>query len=151
MTTENQVEILVIGSGFGGAVAARRLSEAGRQVLMLERGPWRDTVPMRSTGMDQLSPLPQGAKALTYGLRSVRSHLFKGEVVFNRKGFVEAYLGSGINIVCSSNVGGGSHIYAAVLGRPFNPGYWNDRHPEISQSLMDSYYDEMLTLLNARP
>ncbi|MEM5373088.1 GMC family oxidoreductase, partial [Paraburkholderia azotifigens] len=42
-------------------------------------------------------------------------------------------------------------IYAAVLGRPFNPGYWNDRHPEISQSLMDSYYDEMLTLLNARP
>ncbi|MEM5373162.1 GMC oxidoreductase, partial [Paraburkholderia azotifigens] len=42
-------------------------------------------------------------------------------------------------------------IYAEVLGRPFNPGYWNDRHPEISQSLMDSYYDEMLTLLNARP
>ncbi|WP_081074529.1 GMC oxidoreductase [Burkholderia cepacia] len=148
---KNEVEILVIGSGFGGSIAAKRLAEAGRNVLMLERGPWRNTVPIRSTGIKEVSPLPQGVNAFTHGLRSVRSRFFKGEVVFNKKGFVEVYAGDGINVICSSNVGGGSHIYAAVLGRPFNPQYWNNRHPEISQEAMDKYYDEILNLLAARP
>ncbi|MEM5312542.1 GMC oxidoreductase [Paraburkholderia sp. JHI869] len=148
---EDQVEILIIGSGFGGAVAAKRLAEAGRNVLMLERGPWRNTVPMQSTGIGDLAPLPQGRHAFTYGVRSIRSRFLKNEIVLNRKGFVEAYLGDGVNVICSSNVGGGSHIYAAVLGRPSDPNYWNGRHPDISQDQMGRYYDEMLTLLGARP
>ena len=48
---KTQAEIVVIGSGFGGAIAAKRLADAGRDVLMLERGPWRDTVPNRSVGL----------------------------------------------------------------------------------------------------
>lgn len=151
MVMKNEVEILVIGSGFGGSVAAKRLSEAGRDVLMLERGPWRNTVPMRSTGMDDLAPLPQGTKAFTYGLRSIGAGFLKNEIVLNKKGFVEAYVGDGINVICSSNVGGGSHIYGAMLGRPAKPNYWDDRHPDISQAYMDKYYDEMLALLDARP
>ncbi|MEM5435854.1 GMC oxidoreductase [Paraburkholderia diazotrophica] len=148
---DDRVEILVIGSGFGGAIAAKRLAEAGRDVLMLERGPWRNTVPMQSSGMDELAPLPQGRHAFTYGLRSVRSRFFKGEMLLNKRGFVEAYLGKGINVICSSNVGGGSHIYAAVLGRPFDPRYWDHWDPRISQEHMESYYDEILALLDARP
>ncbi|AFQ51129.1 hypothetical protein GEM_4740 [Burkholderia cepacia GG4] len=148
---ENEVEILVIGSGFGGSISAKRFAEAGRNVLMLERGPWRNTVPIRSTGIEDLSPLPQGVKAFTHGLRSVRSRFIEREFVFNKRGFVEVYVGDGINVICSSNVGGGSHIYAAVLGKPFNPGYWSNRHPEISQEGMDKYYDEILGFLAARP
>ncbi|PTB19005.1 GMC family oxidoreductase [Trinickia symbiotica] len=147
---DKQVEILVIGSGFGGAVAARRLAEAGRNVLMLERGPWRNTVPIRSTGIEDLAPLPQGSQAFTYSLRSIRAHFIKDEFLLNKKGFVEVYLGDGINVICSSNVGGGSHIYAGMLGRPSDPNYWDDRHPGISREHMDKYYDEILTLLAAR-
>ena len=33
-------EVLVIGSGAGGAVTASRLAEAGRSVLVVEEGPW---------------------------------------------------------------------------------------------------------------
>jgi choline dehydrogenase-like flavoprotein len=33
-------EVLVIGSGAGGAVTAARLAEAGRSVLVVEEGPW---------------------------------------------------------------------------------------------------------------
>lgn len=38
----NQYDVAIIGSGFGGAVTACRLSEAGRRVVVLERGrEWR--------------------------------------------------------------------------------------------------------------
>ncbi|MGY6028551.1 GMC family oxidoreductase [Phytobacter sp. AG2a] len=146
-----QVEVLIIGSGFGGAIAARRLAAAGRDVLMLERGPWRDTVPNRSIGLKNLVPLPQGSKAFTHGLRTVGSHLFKKTLTFNNKGFIEAYAGKGINIICSSGVGGGSHVYAGFLDRPLAANYWDNHHPEISQKKMERYYDEIIEAFNARP
>lgn len=36
--SENNVEAIVIGSGFGGAVAALRLATAGIETIVLERG-----------------------------------------------------------------------------------------------------------------
>ena len=51
---------IVIGSGFGGAVAASTLTEAGESVLLLERGPWRDTDPVRKAGIPHRRPLPAG-------------------------------------------------------------------------------------------
>ncbi|MGY5957009.1 GMC oxidoreductase [Kosakonia sp. BK9b] len=146
-----QVEVLIIGSGFGGAIAAKRLAAAGRDVLMLERGPWRDTVPNRSLGLKNLVPLPQGAKIFTHGLRTVGSHLFKKTFTVNKKGFIEAYAGKGINILCSSSVGGGSHVYAGFLERPLAADYWDNHHPEISQQSMAPYYDEIIRAFNARP
>ena len=35
-------EILVIGSGAGGSITAARLADAGRQVTVVEEGPWVD-------------------------------------------------------------------------------------------------------------
>ncbi len=148
---KTQAEIVVIGSGFGGAIAAKRLADAGRDVLMLERGPWRDTVPNRSVGLDNLAPLPQGRKAFTYGLRSLGMHRFRKCLMLNPKGFIEAFRGKGINIICSSGVGGGSHAYAAMLAKPSDPEYWANRHPLISKSAMDNYYSEIIALLQARP
>ena len=37
-----RVEVVIVGSGAGGAMAAARLAEAGREVLLLEEGPWVD-------------------------------------------------------------------------------------------------------------
>jgi choline dehydrogenase-like flavoprotein len=40
---EKETDIVVVGSGPGGATVARQLAQAGRQVLLLERGrEWRD-------------------------------------------------------------------------------------------------------------
>lgn len=38
----HRVDVVVVGSGASGAMAAARLSEAGRSVLVLESGPWVD-------------------------------------------------------------------------------------------------------------
>ena len=78
-------------------------------------------------------------------------NFLKSDIVLNKKGFVEAHLGDGVNVVCSSNVGGGSHIYGAMLGKPIRPDYWDARHPDISSERMEAYYVEMLALLEARP
>jgi len=40
MTRVLTTEVLIIGSGAGGAVTAARLAEAGRSVLVAEEGPW---------------------------------------------------------------------------------------------------------------
>lgn len=118
---------------------------------MLERGPWRDTVPNRSLGIKSLIPLPQGAKVFTHGLRCVGSHRLKKDIVLNRKGFIEAYHGDGINVICSSGVGGGSHVYAGFMDRPLVPDYWDNRHPDLSNADMETYYQELLSTYKARP
>lgn len=148
---QRKVEVLVIGSGFGGAIAARRLAEAGVDVLVLERGPWRDTVPNRSLGLQNLAPLPQGARAYTHGLRNIGSHRLKKDLVLNCKGFIEAYQGDGINVICSSGVGGGSHVYAGFMDRPLVPDYWDNRHPDLCNAQMEGYYEELLATYKARP
>ena len=39
MSDPFDVDVLVVGSGFGGSVSALRLSEKGYRVAVLERGP----------------------------------------------------------------------------------------------------------------
>src|SRR3954462_9877842 len=38
MSLDSHCDAIVVGSGFGGSVTAYRLAEAGRRVLVLERG-----------------------------------------------------------------------------------------------------------------
>ena len=45
----NHVDVAVIGSGYGGAVTAARLAEAGLRVRLLERGPWMQARELKQT------------------------------------------------------------------------------------------------------
>ncbi len=104
---ESSIEVIVIGSGFGGAVCASRLVEAGVGVKLVERGPWRDTVPVRSMGISQRAALPRGWGALKRLLRGIRADkLPRGNLTFNKRGLLELYFSKGLNIICSSSVGG---------------------------------------------
>jgi len=112
-------DVIVIGSGFGGSITAARLAEAGARVTLLERGPWWDTVPTRSMNIERRMPFPRGWRIYTNFLRTV-NHPFVpgGRVTTNRKGLIELFYSTGLEVVCSAGAGGGRHVYNAVHRRP---------------------------------
>ncbi len=56
-----KVDAVIVGFGWAGAIMAKELTEAGLNVLALERGPHRDTYPDGS--------YPQSIDELTYNIR----------------------------------------------------------------------------------
>ncbi|MFM5968443.1 MAG: FAD-dependent oxidoreductase [Micrococcales bacterium] len=103
-----QYDVVVIGSGFGGSVAALRLTEKGYRVLVLEAG---------SRFADQ-----DFAK---------NSWNLKKYLYFPRlglRGIQRIDLLSNVLIMSGAGVGGGSLVYANTLYRPptefFNTGSW---------------------------
>ncbi len=96
MTESNgfDADVVVIGSGFGGSVAALRFAETGERVIVLERGPrvCRDDFQFDADAF--WNPRRQ-----RFGMNDLRP----------RGRHVIPWLGAG--------VGGGSHVYAATLKR----------------------------------
>ncbi len=140
---QHDAEVIVIGSGFGGSVAASRLVEAGKSVLLLERGPWRDTLPVREAGIANTKPLPRAGGMMSV-LRSLHPPFGpKRGIRLNKSGFLEMWIGRGVKAVCTSAVGGGSHIWAALLARPAE-GFWDGRAAGLDDTVMAGHYDRTL-------
>lgn len=88
MTGTERTDILVVGSGFGGAITAYHLAAGGARVVVLERGPWL-------SGEDFLHDFKFG----TY------SRIF------------DFVLGDGMSLLAGNCVGGGSVVYFAAMPR----------------------------------
>ncbi|MBX6388202.1 MAG: GMC family oxidoreductase, partial [Frankia sp.] len=95
--TPEHVETVVVGSGFGGSVTAFRLAEAGRDVLVLERG--------QAYPPGSFARTPQGV---------ARSLWDPSE---GMHGLFDVWSLGGIDALVASGLGGGSLIYANVLAR----------------------------------
>ena len=136
MTRPEHLEVVVVGSGFGGSVSAYRLAQAGRQVCVLERGRAyppgsfpRKPHEMRTNFWDPSSGL--------HGL-------------FNLWSF------RGIEAVVSAGLGGGSLIYANVLIRKDERWFVHDQsfgsgveHWPIDRAMLDPHYDQVERMLGA--
>jgi len=145
MSRGDKRKVVVVGSGFGGSTAAARIAEAGIEVVLLERGPWRDTVPTRSMGIAEREPFPRGWGLYTGFLRTLNvPYLPGGGLTFNRRGLFELFYAKNMEVVCSSSVGGGSHVYSAVHARPPNLAYWDDVAPGLSEDIMKPRYAAFL-------
>lgn len=140
-----ETEVVVIGSGIGGSVAAARLAEAGVQVTVVERGPWWDTVPTQSANIENRVSFPRGSDLLLRAIRSIASPwLPTDRLTLNRKGLFDLYFSRGMEVVCASGVGGGSHVYSAVHRRPQRDDYWNGHCDGIDETSMAPFYERFI-------
>lgn len=145
-SSESQHHIVVIGSGFGGAIAAARLAEAGFKVTLVERGPWRDSLPVRSMGIQNRAPLPVGRHLFSTALRSLRTRW--GNFKLNKNGLLEFYLSANLNIINASGVGGGSHAYGSLNMRPVDPAYWHKAG--LDSASMERHYQTVAAKLGSQ-
>ncbi|MCW3063830.1 MAG: FAD-dependent oxidoreductase, partial [Solirubrobacterales bacterium] len=126
-------DAIVVGSGFGGSVAAARLADAGRRVLVLERGK------AYAPGDFPRSP---GACRANFWDPSAGLH-----------GLFDVWSFRGIDALVGSGLGGGSLIYANVLLRKDERWFVEEAGESwpISRADLDPHYDRVERRLGAAP
>jgi enediyne biosynthesis protein E9 len=122
MTSNEQTDVLVVGSGFGGAIAAYHLAAGGARVVVLERGPWLSAEEFE--------------------------HDFKLGTSSTR--IFEFVLGEGMSLLGGNCVGGGSVVYFAAMPRA--PRFVFDRRgglgrrmwpASITRDALEPWYDRV--------
>ena len=125
----SQFDVAVIGSGFGGSVAALRLSEKGYKVLIIESGARFEDNDFAKDSFD------------------LKKFLFFPKL--GLKGIQRIDLLKNVLVMSGAGVGGGSLVYANTLYRPpqkfFSTGSWKDM--ANWQALLEPYYDQAERML----
>lgn len=101
---DNHYDVCVVGSGAGAAVVAARVAEAGKQVLMVERGPWVSPRDLPTRDDEALSRLFQHGGVNPAVSGEIRAFI---EVCRNQL--------STINVLQAGVVGGGPFVNNAIL------------------------------------
>ncbi|MGN9768601.1 FAD-dependent oxidoreductase [Micromonospora sp. SD12] len=122
MTSNASTDVVVIGSGFGGAIPAYHLAAGGARVVVLERGPW-----LSSEEFD---------------------HDFKLGSSYTR--IFDFTVGDGMSVLGGNCVGGGSVVYFATMPRA--PRFIFERQGSIGRRMwpaaitratLDPWYDRV--------
>ena len=127
-------DAVIIGSGFGGSINALRLAEAGKSVLVLERG-----------RRYKSGEFPRNVSDVT-------NLFWRYPKQAEFRGLYEMDFFSGIATVVASGVGGGSLIYANIHIRPDEVVFEHPRWPRsINRKSLDPYYDKVAEMLGIAP
>ncbi|MDP9102129.1 MAG: GMC family oxidoreductase [Actinomycetota bacterium] len=125
----NDYDVVVVGSGFGGSVAALRLTEKGYRVAVVEAGRRFTDESLPATSWD----LRRFLWAPKLGLRGIqRIHVLDDVVV-----------------LAGAGVGGGSLVYANTLYEPLDPFYADPQWAHITdwRSELAPFYAQAARML----
>src|SRR4029450_1584811 len=115
-------DVIVVGSGFGGAVVACRLAEAGARVLVLERG--------RRWTKDQ------------YPRKAGDAWIFNHTHPERHNGWLDLRFYKGMAVAQGAGVGGGSLCYSSVVIPADRAQFERGWPPEISFDELAPYYEK---------
>ncbi|MFF2351075.1 GMC oxidoreductase [Kitasatospora sp. NPDC058115] len=145
------VPAVVIGTGYGAAVSALRLGEAGVQTLMLEMGQlWNQPGPDGNVHCGMLSPDKRSSWLKTRTEAPLGSFLWLD--VVNRD--IESYTGvldrvayDQMSVYVGRGVGGGSLVNGGMAVQP-RRSYFEEVLPQVdSQDMYDRYFPRANTML----
>ena len=111
MTRGDSTDVLIVGSGFGGAIAAYHLAAGGAKVTVLERGPWLEADDFEHDFL----------------LGSSYTRIF------------DFVVGDGMSLLGGNCVGGGSVVYFAAMPRA--PRFVFDRTGSIGRRMWPGAID----------
>jgi cholesterol oxidase len=125
-------DAIVVGSGFGGGIAACRLAEAGKSVCVLERG-------RRFSGGDFVERPEQAGRLIWHPAA-------------NPDGMFDVRLMRDIVVITAAGVGGGSLVYANVQLRAPADVFEHPRWPAaITATSLEPWYVQTEAALDPKP
>lgn len=140
-------EAIVIGSGFGGSVAALRLGKAGIKTLLLEMGRAYEVQPSKDVFCSSLNPDGRSfwLKNKTVApVTTIQFNIPKYVGVLDRVDFPTSYM----KIYRGTCLGGGSVVYGAML--PYaRPELWSEYFPYVSYNdMVSKWYPKVHSVLD---
>src|SRR6201999_2632953 len=114
-TMLERYSVVVVGSGYGGAITAARIARAGQDVCVLERG-------------KELHPGEYPNSALS-ALNEIQVHT-ANEDYGPAAGMFDFHVGRDITVVAGCGLGGTSLINGSVALEPGDPVFTDERWPE---------------------
>jgi choline dehydrogenase-like flavoprotein len=126
MKSQERTDILIVGSGFGGAITGYHLAAGGAKVVILERGPW----------------VPSDEFEHDFKLGTSSTRIF------------DFVAGDGMSVLGGNCVGGGSVVYFGTMPRA--PGFVFERQGSIGRRMwpsaitrdtLDPWYDRVTEAL----
>lgn len=146
--THVEADTVVVGTGYGGAVVAKRLAEKGVSVLMLEMGRlWNQPGPDGKVFCAANNP---DGRAMWFRDKLVLGGLMPLDIdipVARQAGVLDVVQSPNMNVYCGRGVGGGSLVNMAMLVTPPRDVLARTLPMVDADAMLSTYYPRALAML----